>query len=263
MTVEFAGIKADVTALFPKTYEFLKDYEVEFTGFDRLPGQHVEIKIDREDIDFEREKSAAEDKAEGRQVRQFSDAYLETLAVARKLAESAPFCRVFLFHGSAVAVDGQAYIFTAKSGTGKSTHAALWRQLLGDRAVMINDDKPFIRIEYPEVPTADSPDPLVRPWPAARVFGSPWDGKHRISSNISMPLKAICIIERAEQNSISRISPRDAWPMLLQQTYRPIGPAAFKKTLELIDELARAAEFWRLKCNMDIEAAQIAYEAMK
>jgi serine kinase of HPr protein (carbohydrate metabolism regulator) len=57
-----------------------------------------------------------------------------------------PYYDTFLFHGSAIAVDGVGYLFTAKSGTGKSTHARLWRELLGARAVMVNDDKPLLRV---------------------------------------------------------------------------------------------------------------------
>ncbi len=267
MIAEIADIRIRVDAMHPETYGFLADYEVPQRPIDVLPGVNIPIQPKEEDIAFEREKSAAEDAAEGIPVRQFSDAYLETLAVLRRLAEDAPFHGAMLFHGSAVAVDGQGYIFTAKSGTGKSTHAALWRQLLGEKAVMVNDDKPFIRIEYPaadgEGMTSGRDWPAgKRPWPFARVCGSPWNGKHRLGSNISVPLKAVCILERAEKNSIARVSPHEAYPMLLQQVYRPSESLGMQQTLKLVDELARSVEFWRLGCNMDIEAAKVSYEAM-
>ena len=104
------------------------------------------IEITPSDIVFEREKSAQADKAEERAIQFYSDGYLETLAAYRKIAERMPEYDTVLFHGSAIAVDGQAYLFTARSGTGKSTHARLWRELLGDRAIMVNDDEPLIRI---------------------------------------------------------------------------------------------------------------------
>ena len=78
-----------------------------------------------------------------------------------------------------------------------------------------------------------------------------------------MPLKALCILERAEKNSIRRISAFEAYPMLLQQSYRPSDAAAMNKTLTLIDRLAETVGLWRLGCNMDIEAAKVAYEAMR
>ena len=119
-----------------------------------------------QDILFEREKSAAEDRLEGRAVRNFSDAYLETLAVYRKIAVRMLQHDTLLMHGSAVAVDGKAYLFIAASGTGKSTHTRLWREQFGARAVMVNDDKPLVHVKEDGV----------------TVCGTPWDGKHRLST---------------------------------------------------------------------------------
>jgi hypothetical protein len=203
------------------------------------------VQVTQANIDFEREKSAREDELEGIPVRPFSDAYLEKLAVYRKIAERMPDYDTFLFHGSAVSVDGAGYLFTAKSGTGKSTHARLWRELLGKRAVMVNDDKPLIRVTEK----------------GAIVYGTPWDGKHRLSSNIAVPLKAICILERAEENHIAPITKSEALPMLIQQAYRPADPAAMEKTLELIVRLD--VRFFRLSCNMEFSAAELSYHTMK
>ena len=73
---------------------------------------------------------------------EFPEAYLESLALFRKLCDyTLSEVDGIIFHSSAIMVDGEAYLFTAPSGTGKSTHTRLWRELLGDRAVMINDDK--------------------------------------------------------------------------------------------------------------------------
>ena len=205
------------------------------------------VQTTQADIDFEREKSAREDEIEVIPIRQFSDGYLETLAVYRKIAEKMPDYDTILFHGSCVAVDGIGYLFTAKSGTGKSTHTRLWRELLGEQAVMVNDDKPLIRI-------SDF---------GAVIYGTPWDGKHRLSSNITVPLKALCVLERAEQNNIRQTTALEVYPMLLQQAYRPMDGMAMSKTLTLIDKLAASVNLWRLGCNRDIEAAQVAYDAMK
>ena len=112
---------------------------------------------------------------------------------------------------------------------------------------MINDDKPLIRISID----------------GAVVYGTPWDGKHRLSANIAVPLKALCILERAEQNSIRPVAAYEAYPILLQQVYRPANTQALRKTLSLIDRLASTVPLWRLRCNMELDAARIAYEAMK
>ncbi len=172
--------------------------------------------------------------------------YLELAVIYKRLAERTPFWDTVMLHGSAVAVDGACYVFCAKSGTGKSTHARLWRQLLGERAVMVNDDKPMVHI---------------RPDGSAEVYGTPWDGKHRLNTNTHVPLRAICILERSEENTIRPITKSEAWPMLLQQFYRPYDAEAMEKTMDLIGRLQTS--FYRLGCNMELEAAELSYQTMK
>ena len=198
------------------------------------------VETTQADIDAERLRASRDDA-------QVSDAYLETLAVYRQIAERMPSFGVFLCHGSAISANGLGYIFCAPSGTGKSTHARLWRELLGSRAFMINDDKPLIRV-------TDE---------GALVYGTPWNGKHHLSRNTSAPLRAVCLLQRAEENRIQPIGALEAMPGLLRQIYRPEGTEAMERTLGLIDGLCRHVKLYRLGCNMDIEAAAIAYRAMK
>ena len=230
----------EICSLYNRVHEMCNNYRV---------NSHVEVAFtvntSLADIELEREKSKREAILEGIQLQNFSNDYLETLAVYRKIAEKMPEYDRVLIHGSVVAVDGRGYLFTAKSGTGKSTHTRLWRELLGDRAVMVNDDKPLLHVAGNTV----------------QAYGTPWDGKHHLSSNISAQLKAICILERAEENYVQCISKAEAFPILLQQVYRPADISALSKTLQLIDRMN--VEFYRLKCNMDISAAELAYRTMK
>lgn len=239
-TYRIAEQNIEIHSLYPEIHRLCREYRC-----NGEPG--FSVFIDAEDILFEREKSAREDLAEGRPVSAFSDAYLETLAVYRKIAEVMPVYQTFLFHGSCIAVDGAGYLFTARSGTGKSTHTRLWRELLAERAIMINDDKPLIRV-------TDA---------GATVFGTPWDGKHHLSTNTSVPLRALCLLERAPENHISTLSPARAYPMLLQQIYRPEKPAAMVKTMTLLDQLLSSVRIYQLGCNMDLSAARLAWEAMR
>ena len=229
-----------VDSIYEAVHEYCRDYLAEGEP-------DIVVGITQSDIDYERERSEKSAAAEGRKPCASSDSYLEELAVYRSISEQMPFYDTFLFHGSAVAVDGEAYLFTATSGTGKSTHTRLWRELFGDRAVMVNDDKPLIR--------ADD-DGLT-------VFGTPYDGKHRLGSNIAVPLKAVCILERAEVNSITPIDPDAAYPTMIRQAYRPADPDALARTLMLIDRMLDRAALYRLGANMDIEAARVAYNGMK
>ncbi len=223
-----------VSSIYGDVHEYCQDYRIS----DRSDAD-IDVTISGSDIEYERSRSD--------EPALYRDQYLEELAVYRKIAEKMPFYDTFLMHGSVVAVDGAAYMFTARSGTGKSTHAALWRKLLGDRAVMVNDDKPLVSVE----------DGM------AVVYGTPYNGKHRLGSNISVPLKAVCVLERGDTNVITGIGRQQAYPVLLQQIYRPADRKAFVRTLELIDELTKSVKFYKLKCNMDISAAETAYNAMK
>ena len=237
---QIAGKTVEIRSQYPAVHILCGDYASE-------GAPELVVSVAPEDILREREISDREDAAENRPLRSYSDSYLETLVAYRQIAEHMPAWDTVLLHGSAVAVDGTAYLFAARSGIGKSTHARLWRELLGDRARMVNDDKPLVRVGGGE----------------AIVFGTPWNGKHRLGENIAAPLRAVCFLQRAEENRIRPVSPAEAYPELVRQTYRPADPAMMAKTLELLDKICASVSFWRLGCNMDIEAAQVAYEAMK
>lgn len=237
--IGIAGRMVGVRVFFETTRIFCEEYLC-----DETPDFSVEMT--EEDIVAERGNMAKLDQQDGVPIRDFSDAYLETIALHRKVAEGLFAYDTMMFHGSVVAVDGAGYLFAAKSGTGKSTHTRLWRQMLGRRAVMINDDKPMLRMEDDHV----------------LAYGTPWNGKHRLSTNTCVPLRAICLLERSEENSICPISVKEALVALLQQSNRPADPAKMPKYLELLDRLAQGVRFYRLRCNMEPEAAQVAYQIM-
>ncbi len=229
-----------IRSLFPDVHALCRDYRT-----DAQP--EIFIEVSPADIAAEREQSALTDKREGKPVRAFPDGYLETLAVYRKIAETLIPSDILLFHGSAVAVDGEGYLFTAKSGTGKSTHTSLWMTYFGERAFMVNDDKPLLRCTDGGV----------------IVYGTPWDGKHHRSTNTSVPLKAVCVLERGKENRITPLDRHEAFPLLLQQSYRPSDPALLQRTLALVSRLSAGVKLYRLQCNMELSAAKIAYAGMK
>ena len=131
----------------------------------------------------------------------------EETVIYRHITDILSFYDTILFHGSVVSVDGEGYMFTAKSGVGKSTQSRLWKEFFGERAVIVNDDKPLIKLINNGMPY---------------VYGTPWSGKYELNSNISVPLKAICIIRQSRENSISRVSVAEYYGTLLQQCYQPV-----------------------------------------
>lgn len=226
-SMSIAGRCFHIRCSYPDTRRLCRNYLVEEAedGAD-------EIILDRAALEQERAKYPIPE----------SEAGLERQCLCRQIAHRLIFSNTMLFHSSALMFHGQAVLFTAPSGTGKSTHTRLWRQVYGEWVTMINDDKPFVK----------------RTESGATVFGSPWQGKHNLGSNVQAPLKAICVICRGSENNIQQLSPRDAFPLLLQQVYRPEQPELLTAIMAWTEQISRQVPVYRLSCNMDPEAAVVA-----
>lgn len=148
-------------------------------------------------------------------------------------------------HASAVVLDDRAYLFSAPSGTGKSTHTEKWCRLFG--ATYLNDDKPALRYVNGQ-------------W---KAYGTPWSGKHDLSDPRGALLGGIAFVKRGEQNSIRRLSAAEAIPEIIGQSLRrlPIHKA-MERQLELVDKLVRQIPVWELTCRNDDDAAWVSYRAM-
>ena len=237
--IEIAGRVAAVTSLFDSTKDYCRNYLT-----DKAPDYSVTVT--REDLDFEQRSLLEEALEEGMKPRVFTDPFLDRAAIQRKVAEALLDHDVLLFHGSTVAVDGYAYSFTADCGTGKSTHTRYWRQVFGDRAMMVNDDKPFLKITEEGV----------------LACGAPWSGKHGLETNAKLPLKGICILHRGSENIISPIAPEAAIAMLTKQSVAPVDPEKLPKFTALVEKLSRSVPLWQMDCTKDPEAARISQAAM-
>ncbi|MBR4132405.1 MAG: hypothetical protein IKT99_05455 [Oscillospiraceae bacterium] len=237
--IRLAGIPMELRCRFPLTRELCAGYLTEEAPL-------ASVEVTEQDVAYERVKSLQEAAYEGLPLPDFPDDYLESVAAYRKIAIEMTAYRAAVFHGAVVAVDGEAYAFTAASGTGKTTHMKLWLRHFGDRALVVNGDKPVLRID------------------GERVYacGTPWSGKENLNTNVMLPLKAICILERDSTNHIERICMSDALTVLMQQIYRPEDAGALRRTLQIVRELGERVKLYRLGCNMEEEAAVIAYAGM-
>lgn len=196
----------------------------------------IKVELTRKDIDAEREI--------------FTDAPASSLiytAIYRKICTKILDFDAFVFHSSAVVLDGEAYLFTAVSGTGKSTHTSLWLKHFGDRAFIINDDKPIVRFVNGQY----------------RVYGTPWCGKDGINRNTSAPIKAVCFLHRGKTNSIKPKSPSDALVPILNQAYRPFDEEYSVKFFNELDRFMKNVSFYDLYCNISDEAVEVSYNGMK
>lgn len=152
-----------------------------------------------------------------------------------------------MFHASAVAMDNNAYLFSAKSGTGKSTHTRLWQRYFGeDKALIINDDKPAIRFIDNQI----------------YVYGTPWSGKSNKNLPMKVPLKGIVFIERSQANWISKVDNKEAIKLILDQTIRPKEIEKMDTLLGLIDTILKNVPVYKMGCDMSKEAVKLAYSTL-
>lgn len=177
----------------------------------------------------------------------YSDGYLESLEIYRAICRKILDYDAMLMHCAAIAVDGEAYLFTALSGTGKTTHIKLWMKKFGDRCFVVNGDKPILRIKDGKF----------------YVCGTPWQGKEDYGNNVIVPIKAVCILNRGEKNSIKKLAPHEAISTVLTQTLRTNDMAEMEKVLKMTDKLLQSVPFYELYCNMEDEAAEVSYNGMQ
>lgn len=176
--------------------------------------------------------------------------HLETEDMAEYMATGTVFARRALqfdgyyIHSSAVVLDGKAYLFTAPSGTGKSTHTEKWIRLFG--AHYLNDDKPILRR-------------VNGKWMA---YGTPWSGKNDLSSNEGVPVGGVACLKRADANAIVAMESAAALPYLMSQTLYHLRETALEKKLQLLDLLIKEIPIWELSCLPDDSAAYLSHKAM-
>lgn len=151
-----------------------------------------------------------------------------------------------MLHASALAYEGQAFLFSGPSTVGKSTHTALWQQTFGDAVQVFNDDKPAVRC-------------IDGVWYA---YGTPWCGKDGINQNKKVPLASICFLKQSTRNEMRRLSVQEAFAMCMAQTQRFTKPGNVEKQLSLVDRLVRDVPVWELENHPGAEAAALSFSAM-
>ena len=238
-TMKIAGLAVRVQPMFISTREYCRSYLTEET-----PKFFVEVT--ETDLAFEQKMLDIEADEERLKRRKFTDPFLERASIQRKIARELLRRDTVLLHGSTVGVDGMAYLFAAPCGTGKSTHTRFWRETFQGRAVTVNDDKAFLQITEAGV----------------LAYGSPWSGKHGLDSNICLPLKGICFLQRGPENRIRRSGPEACIKELRHQCFIPEDTWGAAKALGLADALAQKIALWEMECTKDPAAAKVSYEAM-
>ncbi len=169
---------------------------------------------------------------------------IEYLGTGSRFAAQLPRFRGLMLHSSAVICEGKAYLFTAPSGIGKSTHTEKWVRLFG--AEYLHDDKPALRL-------------VDGQWMA---YGTPWSGKYDLSSPRGVPLGGIAVVDRGEENRITQLSPAEALPFVLSQTAHKLPLKQMDRMLTVMDDLLQHIPVWKLICRNDDEAAILSHSKM-
>lgn len=230
MVYDIAGLRIRLENAFPYTTKFCKGY---LSDDQQSP---VDIVASVSQADFEKEKAASPN---------FSDGYIENICLYRSLCLQLPLFQRMLLHCSVLEFDGKGYAFLGRSGTGKSTHTKLWLKYLPNTRV-INGDKPILHFDG---------NGFV-------VYGTPWQGKENWGCNANVPLKGLCFLEQAKQNSIRKLSAAETSMLVFRQVLLPENESEAVATLDLIDKLICSTPAYILQCDISEEAVKCSFEKL-
>ncbi len=223
--IGIAGLTAELHPVHDFAHDFCKDYLVESVTPD--------IVAKSQDEQIQHELSL---------VPGAKPEMADTIVLYRDIADQLPAFDAVVFHGAAIEYEGKAYLFTAASGTGKSTHIRLWKKLLGDNVQIVNGDKPVLRLTENGV----------------NVCSTPWAGKEGWQRNCIVPLGGICLLRRGQTDHIERCAPLDHFDPLLRQVYCPLDGEALDKTLQIFDTVLSRVPFYVLDCTISEHAVEVA-----
>lgn len=236
-TIQIARTNLEIQANFGSTREYFKGYLTDAAPDAVLTVCEDERRQEQILLDEEADRESLRRRA-------FSQPFLERNALLRKTAAILLKKGILLLHGSTLVTGGKAYLFTADCGVGKSTHVRLWQSLLGEKVQILNDDRAFITMDNP-----------------ITAYSSPWSGKHGLQNNVSAPLGGICLLQRGSINEIRPISAEDGQALLRKQLFLPEAGneeiASFA-----VSRLFASIPVWLLHCTKDLQAAEVAYQAM-
>ncbi len=230
MIYDIAGLRIAIHNRLPYTARFCAEY----LSDDQTSPAHLAVAVT--DEEFYAEKAIAP---------QFHDGYIESVCMYRNICKQMPQMGRLLLHSAVLELDGAGYAFLGRSGTGKSTHTGLWLKAF-PAARIINGDKPILEYKNGEF----------------IAYGTPWLGKEGLGCKSSVPLKGLCFLEQAKENSIRRLTPSEAAAKTFLQVLMPKDESNATLTLELMDKLIQTTPCYLLKCDISQTAVKTSFEAM-
>ena len=229
--VNLAGLTVKITHVHEAVRSHCRDYMIETVDTPDI------VAVTSQEL-IEAEKNASDFPC--------SDGYCEDICLYRAIAEKMPLFDRVVFHGASVEVDGKGYVFTAPSGTGKTTHIRLWMEHFADKVQIINGDKPILRLDGN----------------GASICSTPWAGKERLERNTEAPLRAMVLLKRSTENKITKISPKEYFSELAKQFYLPKNVEARLKTLDIVGRIFSDVPIYLLECDISLEAAELSFNTL-
>lgn len=235
LVVQIAGIKLLISYNYIETRFSFAEFEI--TG-----DYQYEVAISRQR--FQEEKILLEQRFP---LQKFKNHEIERNALYRDIPQVLAKEGVIIMHGVLVGMDGIGYLFSAPSGTGKSTHAKLWTDVFPNKAFVINGDKPLLKITDCGV----------------IAYGSPWKGKEKIGTNECINLRNICHIKRGDSCSIKRLEWNTETLMwLLNQSHIAGVDSQILERIKWFKTASRYISLFELQCTISPESVKIAYNGM-
>lgn len=152
---------------------------------------------------------------------------------------------LFFLHSASFLYRGRAWLFSGRSGTGKSTHTNLWREAYG--VELLNGDLNMLGIQEGMV----------------TVYGQPWCGTSGICTEKAYPLGGITFLKKAPEN-VCEVP--DASEKILSIVQRMISPAwdedFLRRNIDFAKRVEKHCPVWRLSCRPDREAAEVMKSAV-
>lgn len=147
---------------------------------------------------------------------------------------------LFVMHSASLLYNGKAWLFSGCSGTGKSTHTALWQQAFG--TPLLNGDLNLLGIS--------EGTPVV--------YGLPWCGTSGIYTEKSFPLGGIVFLKQAPHNRTSILSGETSVLAILQRLISPGWTEALAKAnLGFATRLGGLVPTFSLECTKEPDAANV------
>lgn len=159
----------------------------------------------------------------------------------------AAYKNILPIHASTIVKDSEAVLFLGESGTGKSSHTRLWLQYIAN-AYLLNDDSPLLCVKNDKV----------------FVCGSPWSGKTHCYRQEMVPLKAIVRLSQYSENKMSRYGKINSIGAIYPSFPPFLAYDSFfsDKIIYLVDKIIKDKPVYELKCRLDKQAAEVAYDVI-